>query len=101
MELAPPVLEDINRWINNIHSSCYVIDHGEPHVTLYTDASTTGWGCEFQGTPTGGLWSSIEAQNHINYLEMLTIKLGLKCFEEKIRQQHVKLMVDNMTAVYP
>jgi len=30
---------------------------------------------------------------------MSAIKLGLKCFEEKIRQQHVKLMVDNMTAV--
>jgi len=30
---------------------------------------------------------------------MLAIKLGLKCFEEKIRQQHLKLMVDNMTAV--
>ena len=30
---------------------------------------------------------------------MLAIKLGLKCFEEKVRQQHVKLMVDNMTAV--
>ena len=47
----------------------------------------------------GGSWSSIEAQNHINYLEMLAIKLGLKCFEEKVRHQHVKLLVDNMTAV--
>ena len=58
-----------------------------------------GWGCDFQGIPTGGLWSSDEAKHHINYLEMLAIKLGLECFEEKIRQQHVKLMVDNMTAV--
>ena len=47
----------------------------------------------------GGSWSSIEAQNHIYYLEMLAIKLGLKCFEEKVRHQHVKLLVDNMTAV--
>ncbi|XP_022795666.1 uncharacterized protein LOC111334234 [Stylophora pistillata] len=99
MELTPPVLEDINWWMNNIHLSCYVIYHGEPHATLYTDASTTGWGCEFQGTPTGGSWSSIEAQHHINYLEMLAIKLGLKCFEEKVRHQHIKLMVDNMPTV--
>lgn len=54
MELTPPVLEDINWWINNIHLSCYVIYHGEPHATLYTDVSKTGWGCEFQGTPKGG-----------------------------------------------
>ena len=99
MELTTPVLEDITWWINNIHLSCSVIYHGEPHATLYTEASTTGWGCEFQGTPTGGSWSSIEAQNHINYLEMLAIKLELKCFEEKVRHQHVKLLVDNMTAV--
>ena len=98
-KLTPPVLEDITWWINNIHLSYYVIDHGEPQAILYTDASTSGWGCEFHGAPTGGSWSSIEAQNHINYLEMLAIKLGLKCFEEKIRQQHLKLMVDNMTAV--
>ena len=99
MKLTPPVLEDITWWINTIHLSYYVFDHGEPQAILYTDASTTGWGCEFQGTPTGGSWSSVEARNHTNYLEMLAIKLGLKCFEEKIRQQHLKLMVDKMTAV--
>jgi len=31
--------------------------------------------------------SSDEAKHHINYLEMLAIKLGLKCFEDKIRQR--------------
>ena len=30
---------------------------------------------------------------------MLAIKLGLKCSEDKVRHQRVKLMVDNMTAV--
>ena len=43
--------------------------------------------------PHGGSWSSIEAQNHINCFEMLAIKLGLECFQEKVRHQHVKLMV--------
>ena len=86
MALSSPAVEDINWWINNIHSSCYVLDHGEPHATLYTNASTTGWGCEFQGTPTGGLWSSIEDKNHIDYLKMLAMKLALRCWEENIRQ---------------
>ena len=70
MKLTPHVLEDINWWMNNIHSSYYVIDHGEPQAILYTDASTTGWGCEFQGTPIGGLWSSDEAN---------TILITLRC----------------------
>ena len=72
---------------------------GNPMLPYIQMPLQLGGAVNLQGTPTGGLWSSIEAQNHINYLEMLAIKLGLKCFEEKIRQQHVKLMVDNMTAV--
>ena len=99
MEISSLALQDIKWWIDNIHSSYYVISHGDPQVTLYTDASTTGWGCDFQGTPTGGSWSSAEAKNHINYLEMLAIKLALESFEEQLKQKHVKLMVDNMTAL--
>ena len=74
MELTPPVLEDINWWINNINSSYYVIDHGEPQATLYTDASTTGWGCAFQGTPTGGSWSSVAQLPRIT---LITLKCWL------------------------
>lgn len=75
MELNSHVLED-----KLGDEQYYVIDHGEPQAILITDASTTGWDCEFQGTPTGRLWSSDEAKHHINYLDMLAIKLGLKCF---------------------
>ena len=99
MEISSLALQDIKWWIDNIHSSYYVISHGDPQVTLYTDASTTGWGCDFQGTPTGGSWSSAEAKNHINYLEMFAIKLALESCEEQLKQKHVKLMVDNMTAL--
>ena len=60
MEISSLALQDIKWWIDNIHSSYYVISHGDPQVTLYTDASTTGWGCDFQGTPPGGSWSSAE-----------------------------------------
>ena len=41
--------------IKKSNDANYVSDHEEPHVTLYTDASATGWGCYFQGTPTGGV----------------------------------------------
>lgn len=75
MELNSHVLED-----KLVDEQYYVIDHGEPQAILITDASTTGWDCDFQGTPTGRLWSSDEAKHHINYLHMLAIKLGLKCF---------------------
>ena len=46
MEISSLALEDIQWWIVNIPSSNYVISHGDPQITLYTDASTTGWGCD-------------------------------------------------------
>ena len=49
--------------------------------------------------PLGGCWSPEEDKNHITYLEMLTIKLALDSFEERVKQQHVKLMVDTMTTL--
>ncbi|XP_031549386.1 uncharacterized protein LOC116286930 [Actinia tenebrosa] len=89
----------IKWWIDSIHTSFNIINHGDPHITLYTDASKIGWGCDCQGIATGGPWSPEEAGKHINYLEMLAIKLALESFENKVSHKHVKLMVDNMTAV--
>lgn len=99
MELIFFVFEDINWWINNINLLYYVIDYGEFQVILYIDVFIIGWGCEFQGIFIGGSWSLVEVQNYINYFEMLVIKLGLKCFEDKVRYQYVKFMVDNMIVV--
>lgn len=53
MEISSLALKDIQWWIVNIPSSNYVISHGDPQITLYTDASTTGWGCDLEGTPQG------------------------------------------------
>lgn len=97
MEISPLALEGIEWWIVNIPLSNYIISHGDPQITLYTDASIIG--CDLKGTPTGGRWSPTEAKNHINYLEMLAIKLALESFEEQVKGKHVKLMVDNMTAL--
>ena len=54
MKLTPLVLEDISWRINNIHSSYYVIDHGEPQAILYSDASTMAGAVNFSESPQGG-----------------------------------------------
>ena len=66
---------------------------------MSTDASSTGWGCALTDTSTGGHWTTEETKNHINYLEFLAIYLALKSFSSIINGQHVKLVVDNMTAL--
>lgn len=86
-------------WNIHLEASYDVISHGEPTVVMSTDASSTGWGCALHDASTGGHWTTEEAKNHINYLELLAIYLALKSFSSIINGQHVKLMVDDMTAV--
>lgn len=86
-------------WNTHLEASYNIISHGEPTVVMSTDASSTGWGCALHDTSTGGHWTAEEARNHINYLELLAIYLALKSFSSIINGQHVKVMVDNMTAL--
>ena len=67
--------------------------------TLTTDASNEGWGVVYGNQSTGGLWSSDEKSHHINYLELLAVCLGLKVFCRSHRDTHVRLEIDNTTAV--
>ena len=48
---------------------------------------------------TGGLWATHEARNHANYLELLAAFLGLQVFGHSLSNTHIRLMIDNTTAV--
>ena len=52
-----------------------------------------------QDHSTGGLWSAAETAEHINYLEMLAVFHSLKSFRDLLEGKHVRVMVDNTTAV--
>ena len=45
-----------------------------------------------------GRWSLDENTNHINYLELLAIKLAIKSFRGTL-SNHVRIMSDNATAI--
>lgn len=68
----------ISWWVRYALTSKRRIDHGKISDTLYTDASTKGWGAGLNNTTTGGLWSSSEASHLINYLELKAILFGLQ-----------------------
>ena len=76
-----------------------VINHTQPQHQITTDASLMGWGAEFSGVPSGRNWSHSESKNHINYLEMLVILLGLQTFAKDKSNTHIRTMCDNTTAV--
>ena len=72
----------------------------EPDLTMETDASMLGWGAVCQGIRTGGLWSQMERKNHINYLELLAARFGVKALAKDRRNIHIRLRMDNRTAVF-
>ena len=58
-----------------------------------------GWGAVMNDSLTGGRWSPSKAENHINCLELLAALFALKCFQSSLSGKHVKIMIDNTTAV--
>ena len=69
-------------------------------VTLQTDASNLGWGAKGENTEAiGGKWAGEDKFQHINYLELKAALLGLQALYDNLRNCHILLQLDNMTAV--
>ena len=97
--LSPQAQEELSWWVNNVTSSHNLLTRGKPSYTLTTDASKQGWGAVFGTHCTGGLWAAEESRNHINYLELLAVFLGLQAFCKSLCDTNIRLMIDNTTAV--
>lgn len=70
-----------------------------PAFTLTTDASKLGWGAWCKSGSTGGRWSTAESRCHINQLELQACFFGLKTFSGHLHDVHVRLRIDNTTAI--
>lgn len=99
MTLSQPAKDELNRWVNNILSSFNQISHLPPSLIIASDASHVGWGAACSNISTGGTWSERECQYHINYLEIQAAFFALKTFAKSSKDDHVRLMIDNTTAV--
>ena len=70
-----------------------------PHLTIYSDASNSGWGGTCNGVRTNGLWSSAEKELHINCLELKAAFLVLQAFTKDRDSCVIDLFSDNTTTV--
>ena len=62
-------------------------------MVVYSDAFQTDWGAS-------GIWSKCESLiKHINYLELLTVKLVMSSLLSGRNHIHVRVMTDNTTVV--
>ena len=68
-------------------------------MVIESDASLQGWRAVCNGTRSGGPWSQLEKQKHINCLELLVTTLALKSFVNDQTGIVVLLQLDNQTVV--
>ena len=98
--LTSEAREELQWWRTNIFSLPAIsFIRFSPDVSIVTDASKMGWGAICCGARTGGRWSVTEAKNHINYLELLAMFFGLRCFAENWKEIDILLEGDNMAAI--
>ncbi len=69
-----------------------------PHdqVTVFTDASSKGWGVGCDQASWKGTW---KRENHINWLELRTVLIALQLLQFSIKGKVVLFMEDNTSAV--
>lgn len=93
---------EIAYWIENlpVHPGSPVLLQN-PDMVIESDSSLEGWGSRCNHATTGGLWSKEDKIRcgHINSLELKAAMLALQSFAKNQNDIHVRLKLDNKTAV--
>ena len=71
----------------------------EASVVIGLVASKSGQGAIYQGVTTGGKWTAVEAESHINFLELMEAFLALQPFTKDLSSNGVLVQMDNWTAI--
>ena len=92
--------EELRWWLAHLSAwNGRALLHPSPDLVIETDASRSGWGAVCQGVQTGELWSQMEQRLHINCLELLAGSFAVKSFTKGRLCVHVRLRMDNTSAV--
>lgn len=99
MIISDEMKGELKWWIDNLATEKRHISHGNPDLTITTDASLVGWAGICNGTKIGGRWTSLESVFHINVLELLAVCHAVKSFCLHKKDIHVKIYTDNTCVV--
>ena len=97
--LSKDARNDILWWKHNIKGSWSPIIRDNPKIEMTTDASTIGWGAVIKEISTGGQFTILEREQHINVLELKAALFGLQALCHNVYNTHILLKVDNTSAV--
>lgn len=71
-----------------------------PQIVVQTDASLSGWGAQVDsGHLVSGEWSPLEAEHHINWLELRAVEKALGEVSAIVQGKVVLIKSDNSTTV--
>ena len=98
--ITDSIKHDINWWISRLSTPCNrSIKNFNFETKIYTDASNNGWGATQGENKVYGFWNAQQKQWHINFKELMAIKLALSALVPKIKNSEILLRVDNTTAI--
>lgn len=97
--LSKQAKAELTWWTENVLQAFNDIEKPDPEIIVTSDASLTGYGSSCNGTSAGGNWLPEEARCHINVLELKAALFALQSFRLSLRGKHVRIMLDNTTAV--
>ncbi len=108
MTLDPDTKDILQWWIDNVDLQTRPITIPNPHILLRSDSSDFAWGgvimdkVDGDSTSKGstrGTWSESEKVDHINFKELKAAFFTLQCFCRNVENIHVKIEIDNTTAI--
>ena len=67
--------------------------------TIFTDASTQGWGAHIGDSQISGIWTHTDHKLHINCLELKAVVSALKHWAPMLQGHQVMIATDNSTVV--
>ena len=97
--VAQWVLSEVAWWASPPVLQGLPLATREMEVTLFTDASSAGWGAQLGSRSTQGRWSASQRSWHINILEMQTVINAVVDFLPHLRSRVVRLICDNAVTV--
>ncbi|KAL7299668.1 hypothetical protein TKK_0007426 [Trichogramma kaykai] len=100
MQISKIVKNDLHWWVDKLENGhSRKLHDSRFQITIFTNASLSGWGATDGNKQIHGHWSESEKSRYINYLELLAIKKALVELIARRRDVRVLLRVDNTTAI--
>lgn len=99
MTLSTQSRAELTWWVNYVLTASKSISHRNPDLTLTTNALNVGWGAVRRDTSSVGFWILEEQRNHINFLELKVVLLGLKSLCGSFSEKHMLIQSGNTTTV--